>query len=81
VALYHYGVFEQYNVQVLSAVQNIIDTEDREIFKEAGADWRSVPAAWPDDAGGRPGRRRNHRLPHHRADPRLRWRAGQQLRQ
>ena len=35
VALYRAGVFEKYNVQVLGTpVQAIIDTEDREIFKE-----------------------------------------------
>ncbi|ALD20624.1 carbamoyl-phosphate synthase (glutamine-hydrolyzing) large subunit [Hymenobacter sp. DG25A] len=35
VALYRAGVFEQYNVRVLGTpVQSIIDTEDRDIFKE-----------------------------------------------
>ena len=35
VALYRAGVFEKYNVQVLGTpVQSIIDTEDRDIFKE-----------------------------------------------
>jgi carbamoyl-phosphate synthase large subunit len=35
VALYRAGVFEKYNVQVLGTpVQAIIDTEDRDIFKE-----------------------------------------------
>jgi carbamoyl-phosphate synthase large subunit len=35
VALYRAGVFEQYNVQVLGTpVQSIIDTEDRDIFKD-----------------------------------------------
>ncbi|WP_046246653.1 carbamoyl-phosphate synthase (glutamine-hydrolyzing) large subunit [Hymenobacter terrenus] len=35
VALFRAGVFERYNVQVLGTpVQSIIDTEDREIFKE-----------------------------------------------
>ncbi|RYU76384.1 carbamoyl-phosphate synthase (glutamine-hydrolyzing) large subunit [Hymenobacter persicinus] len=35
VALYRAGVFEKYNVQVLGTpVQSIIDTEDRDIFKD-----------------------------------------------
>ncbi|AIZ64214.1 carbamoyl phosphate synthase large subunit [Hymenobacter sp. DG25B] len=35
VALYRAGVFDKYNVQVLGTpVQSIIDTEDRDIFKE-----------------------------------------------
>lgn len=56
VALYRAGVFERYNVQVLGTpVQSIIDTEDRDIFKEkleqiGVLSARSVAVTTMDDA-------------------------------
>ncbi|RZK29619.1 MAG: carbamoyl phosphate synthase large subunit, partial [Hymenobacter sp.] len=56
VALYRAGVFEKYNVKVLGTpVQSIIDTEDRDIFKEkleqiGVLSARSVAVTTMDDA-------------------------------
>ncbi|MCC2547877.1 carbamoyl-phosphate synthase (glutamine-hydrolyzing) large subunit [Hymenobacter sp. BT175] len=56
VALFRAGVFEKYNVQVLGTpVQSIIDTEDRDIFKEkldqiGVLSARSVAVTTMDDA-------------------------------